>query len=317
MSLIRTTILATIALAVASALAMSTAFASQQAKAPDALDTAMYVDSINAWRAQAETGLKRDNGWLTLAGRYVMKQGESTIGTAAGSDILLPAGVGPERLGTILVEPNKVTLKLRDGIAMKKGDKEFTGERVMGTDTSTRDWVSLGRMAFHVIQRDDRFVLRLADNESDVRKSFAGRTWFDVKPTMKVAGKFVPYKTGKKIQIINVLDEASDEPSPGYVEFKLAGKTYKLDAVAEAKDKELFIILKDATATKETYGAGRFLAVEWPEAVRAKGGPVTIDFNKVYNPPCAFSAYTTCPLPPKQNILNTRLEAGEKYRSKG
>lgn len=286
-------------------------------KQPDAVDTALYIDTIQSWRQQVDTGLRRDNGWLTLAGRYVMKPGVSTIGTAAGSDILLPPGVGPERLGTILVEPNKVTLKLADGMTMKQGDKQFSGERVMGTDPSNRDWVSQGRMAFHIISRGDKYVLRLADNESEVRKSFAGREWFDVKPEMKVAGKFVPYKSGKKIQIINVLDEASDEPSPGYVEFKLGGKTYKLDAVAEAKDKDLFIILKDQTAGKDTYGAGRFLVVEWPQAVRAKGGPVTIDFNKVYNPPCAFSAFTTCPLPPPQNILKTRLEAGEKYRVKG
>jgi uncharacterized protein len=293
----------------------SAAAMSAPKKAADPIDQALYVDTVESWRQQVDTGLRRDNGWLTLAGRYVMKQGENTIGTAPGSDILLPAGVGPDRLGVVVVEPMRVTLRLAEGVQMKKGDQTFAGERVMGTDPGNRDWVSLGRMAFHVIQRDDRFVLRLADNESDVRKKFAGRIWFAVDPAMKVQGRYVPYPKGKKIQIINVLDEASDEPSPGYVEFTIKGKRMRLDAVGEEKDKDLFIIMKDATAGKETYGAGRFLAVEWPQSVRAKGGPVTIDFNKVYNPPCAFSAFTTCPLPPKQNILKTRLQAGERYRA--
>jgi uncharacterized protein len=281
----------------------------------DDIAVALYVDDIKSWRERADQGLRRDNGWLTLAGRYVMKPGDNTIGTGKGNDIVLPAGLAPEQLGVVSVEPNRVTLKLAPGITMQKGEQSFSGERVMGTDSTQRDWVSLGRMAFHVIQRDSRFVLRLADNESEVRKQFGGRTWFDVNPKMKVTGRYVPYAAGKKIQIINVLDEASDESSPGYVEFRLNGKLWRLDAVAEAKDKELFIILKDQTAGKETYGAGRFLVVDWPESVRAKGGPVTIDFNKVYNPPCAFSAFTTCPLPPKQNQLKLRLTAGERYRA--
>ena len=275
-----------------------------------------YVKSVQEWRAKVEQSLKRDNGWLTLAGRYVMKPGENSIGTAKGSDILLPPGVGPASLGKVIVDGKMIVLKLNDGIVMKAKEGEFKGERVLTTESSNRDWVSLGRMAFHVIERNGKYVLRLADNENEVRKNFAGRVWYDVGDAYKVTGKFVPYAPGKTIQIIDIIDEVHDTPAPGYVEFKLNGQTLRLDATAEPDDKELFIILKDQTAGKGTYNAGRFLVVEWPEAVRKKGGPVTIDFNKTYNPPCAFSEYTTCPLPPKQNQLKVKLEAGEKYLPK-
>jgi uncharacterized protein (DUF1684 family) len=275
-----------------------------------------YADSVSQWRTKVEASLKRDNGWLTLAGRYVMKSGENTIGSAKNNDIVLPEGVGPQRLGSMIIDEKMVLLKLADGITMKAQEGEFKGERVMVTSGESRDWVALGKMAFHVIERRGTYVLRLADNGSLNRKNFPGRVWYGVNEGYRLEGKFVPFESGKTIQIVDVIDELHDMASPGYVEFKLNGKTMKLDAVADPGDNELFIIMKDETAGKGTYNAGRFLVVEWPEAVRDKGGPVTVDFNKAYNPPCAFSDFTTCPLPPEQNILKARVEAGEKYQPK-
>lgn len=295
-----------------SALTLSTFLLAPLAAQADAA----YVKSIQDWRANVETGLKRDNGWLTLAGRYVMKPGVNTIGAAPGNDILLPKGVGPDKLGQVIVDGKMVVLKLVDGITMKGKEGDFKGERVMLTDSSNRDWVTLGRMAFHVIERKGTYVLRLADNESEVRKQFAGRFWYDVNESYKVQAKYVPYPPGKTITIVDIIDELHESPSPGYVEFQLNGQTLRLDAVANPTDKELFIIMKDQTAGKGTYNSGRFIYVEWPESVRKDGGMVTVDFNKAYNPPCAFSEFTTCPLPPKQNQLKLRIEAGEKYAPK-
>ena len=266
-----------------------------------------YVKSVEDWRARADQGLRRDNGWLTLAGRYIMKQGDNTFGTAKDNDIVFPPGLGPERMGTITVEPGKVMLKLAPGVTMEKDGMPFT-ERVMGTAVDKRDWVKSGRTNFHVIERNGRYVLRLADNESDVRKGFGGRVWYDVSEQYRVKAKYVPYNPQRKIAIVNVLDEVSDEPSPGYVEFTLKGKKHRLDAVGE--DDGLFIILKDDTAGKTTYGSGRFLYVEKKPQPNET---FLLDLNRIYNPPCAFSEFTTCPLPPKQNILKTRIEAGEKY----
>ena len=263
--------------------------------------------SLEAWRDRAEKGLRADNGWLTLAGRFVMKPGANTFGTGAANDLVFPKGLGPERIGTITVADGKATLRLAPGVTMAKDGVPFT-ERVLGTGVEKRDWVTMGRLAMHVIEREGRYILRLADNESEVRKGFQSRVWYDPDAAYRVKATYVPYPPGRTVTIINVLDEASDEPSPGYVEFSLGGATQRLDAVGD--DEGLFFVLRDATAGDTTYRPGRFLYVQKkPEP----GKPFELDLNRVYNPPCAFSEYTTCPLPPKQNILKVRVEAGEKY----
>jgi len=266
-----------------------------------------YVKSVEDWRSKAETGLRRDNGWLTLAGRFVMKPGVSTFGTGEKNDIVFPKGLGPERMGTINIEPGKVFVKLERGLTMTQEGATFT-EKVMGTDTDKRDWVAMGRAAFHVIERNGRYILRLADNQSEVRKKFGGRVWYDVKERYLVPATFVAYNPQRKISIVNVLDEIDDEPAPGYIEFQLKGKTFKLDAVGD--DEGLFIIFRDDTAGATTYGSGRFLYVEQKPG---PDGKFMLDLNRAYNPPCAFSEFTTCPLPPKQNILKVKIRAGEKY----
>ncbi|HUL94903.1 MAG TPA: DUF1684 domain-containing protein [Usitatibacter sp.] len=266
-----------------------------------------YVKSVEDWRARADQGLRRDNGWLTLAGRYVMKPGVNTFGTGADNDIVFPPGLGPSRMGTVTVEPGRVFVKLEPGLTMEKEGIPMT-DKVMGTSLENRDWVSMGRAAFHVIERDGKYILRLADNESEVRKRFGGRVWYDVNEKFLVPAKFVAYPPGRKIPIVNVLDEVSDEPVAGYVEFTLGGKPYRLDALDD--DDGLFIIMKDATSGATTYGSGRFLAVE----KKPKDGETfKLDLNRAYNPPCAFSEFTTCPLPPKQNVLKVKIEAGERY----
>jgi uncharacterized protein (DUF1684 family) len=269
---------------------------------------AAYVKAVKDWRARADTSLRRDDGWLTLAGRYVLKPGENTFGTGSTNDIVFPKGLGPAGMGSVFVEPGKgVRVKLVEGYKMKAEDGEFS-ERVMGTATDRRDWVRNGRTAFHIIERNGRYVLRLADNENDVRKNFGGRVWYEVDDNYRIPATYVAYDKPRTIPIVNVLDEVSDEVAPGYVEFLVNGRPYRLDAVGD--DDGLFFVFKDKTAGETTYGPGRFLYVE---AKPKSGERFMLDLNKAYNPPCAFSEFTTCPLPPKQNILPVRVEAGEKY----
>jgi len=265
-----------------------------------------YVKQVKDWRAKADEGLRRDNGWLTLAGRYPLKPGENTFGTAKTNDVVFPPGLGPNGMGSVWVEPGKVKVKLVEGFRMKAWDGEFS-EREMQIGQKP-EWVSAGRAAFQIIERNGRYILRLADNQSEVRKTFGGRVWYDVDDNYRVDAKYVPYDTPKKIQIVNVLDEVSDELVEGYVQFEVFGRPYRFDASDD--EGGLFIIFKDRTAGETTYGSGRFLFI----AEKPKPNTVfKLDLNRAYNPPCAFSEYTTCPLPPKQNILNTRIEAGEKY----
>lgn len=273
-----------------------------------------YAAEIQKWRETREKNLRADNGWLTLAGRFPLKPGVNTFGTGKGNDVVFPAelaGTGPGRLGKLLVdaEGKKVVLRLVEGVSMTSEGKPFTGERVMGAVVGKRDWVSLGRISMHLIERDGRFVLRLADNESLVRKNFPGCLWYAPDEKFKVEAKFVAYPEGKTLPIVNVIDEISKEPCPGYIEFQIGGKSFKLDAIAEGES--LFFVFKDETAGDTTYPPSRFLTIE----KRPKEGvPFTLDFNKAYNPPCSFSEFTICPLPPKQNVLKVRIDAGEKYR---
>jgi hypothetical protein len=280
-------------------------------------DQAAYVDSVQQWRDRAEQGLRRDLGWLTLAGRFQMRPGNNTFGTGKDNDIVFPPelkGAGPERLGTIIVDPSgkKVTLKLADGVSMTSDGKAFSGTRALSAATDKRDWVSLGRIAMHVIEREGRYILRLADNESLVRKNFPGRIWYAVDEQFRVDAKFVAYPPGRKIPIVNVIDEVSDEPCPGYVEFRLNGVMHKMDVVGDGDG--MFFVMRDGTAGDTTYRPSRFLYVEKKPKPNET---FKLDFNRAYNPPCAFSEFTTCPLPPEQNILKARIEAGEKYRKPG
>lgn len=276
-----------------------------------------YVDEISAWRAKADTSLRRDTGWLTLAGRWELKPGVNKIGAAKDNDIVFPEGVAPDYFGEVHVAGTQATLKLNAGYTMRteqQGGEEFS-ERMMESDAAKMKWLHRDRLALTTFKHPaGKMILRIADQENVVRKNFQGRMWFDVATAMNVPATFVAYPAGKKQKIVNVLGEITDEDVAGRLEFLVNGRKVSFDALGEPKDKELFIIFNDQTASsdgKGSYPAGRFLVVNRP----AKGSnKTTVDFNRAYNPPCAFSAYTSCPLPPEQNQLKVKISAGEKYR---
>ena len=273
-----------------------------------------YAEEIKKWRAEREEKLRADNGWLTLAGRFILKDGANTFGTGKDNDVVFPPelkGTGPERLGTLVVDgkAKKVTLKPADGVTMMSGDKEFKGDRVF--DTTKRDWVGKDRFRMHVIEREGKYILRLADNQSELRKNFPGCVWYAADEKFRVEAKYVEYPEEKTLAIVNVIGEKSKQPCPGYAEFKLNGETHKLDGIREGDG--LFFVFRDATAGDTTYVQARFIDIE----KRPKANDTfALDFNKAYNPPCAFSEFTTCPTPPVQNVLKVRIEAGEKHDRK-
>jgi uncharacterized protein (DUF1684 family) len=169
------------------------------------------------------------------------------------------------------------------------------------------DVLSLGELRFFVIERGGKMAIRLRDLKSPARAAFTGVRWFPIKKEYRVVGRFVPHAGPKKLSVPNVLGTVEALESPGAVEFTLAGQKLRLEPVYEEPGaQELFYIFRDKTAAHETYGAGRFLYTDLP-----KNGQVVIDFNKAYTPPCAFTRFATCPLPPRQNHLPVRIEAGE------
>jgi uncharacterized protein (DUF1684 family) len=232
-----------------------------------------YQRSIEKFRADREATLKADDGWLTVVGLEWLKEGANRI----------------ERVGVITV----------------KSGKAWLGSQELLPDTSPKPTVvSVGRIKFHVIEREGKLGVRIKDNDSAARKHFTGLKWYPVDASWHVRAKFVKWPAPKTIVFDTAVGVKEPMQSPGYVAFQRDGKEYRLDPVEE--DGELFFVMRDATSGKTTYAASRFLY-----APLAKDGYVDLDFNKAENPPCVFTDYATCPLPPPQNRLTLAVTAGE------
>jgi uncharacterized protein (DUF1684 family) len=270
-------------------------------------DSPNYAADVEAWRVKREARLKADGGWLTVAGLFWLKEGPNRFGSGKDNDVVLPSSA-PERAGVFEFQAGKVKLRLEAAVPASIDGKLVTTADMRPDTSGSPDVLALGPLTMHVIERGGRFGIRLKDNDSPARKAFKGLEWFPVSEQYRVTARFVPYDPPRKITIPNVLGDASEMPSPGYAAFTLGGKELRLDPVLEdAASDELFFIFRDETSGRGTYGGGRFLYTEKP-----KDGSVVLDFNKAYSPPCAFTRYATCPLPPKQNRLGVRIEAGEK-----
>ncbi len=267
-----------------------------------------YRAEVLKWRETREANLRKEGGWLSVTGLFWLKEGRNSFGSAPDNDIVLPEGPSPARAGAFDLRGPKVRVVLLPGVAATV-DGEVAGDRELRPDTTgTPDVLALGRLRMHVLRRGERFGIRLKDPESAARRNFTGLAWFDVQETARVRARFVPYEKPKMIRVPNILGQSSDMPSPGYCSFPWGGKEIRLEGVLEEPDAtELFFIFRDSTSGKETYPAGRFLYSALP-----KEGEVTLDFNKAYNPPCAFTAFATCPLPPPQNWMPVAMAAGEK-----
>lgn len=263
-----------------------------------------YKSEIAQWQEQREAALKSDDGWLTVAGLFWLKEGRNTVGAAPGSDIVLPQGSAPDEVGVFDFRNGNTTFQVAPGVKVTVNGKP-TASAALKPDTSGQpDVVGIRDLTMYVIQRGTRYGIRLKDKNSELRKKFTGLKFFTVDERYRVKARFVPYNPPKMISVPNILGDTTEEASPGYVEFTLDGHDFRLDPVGEGD--MLFFIFKDLTSGKETYPPGRFLYSELP-----KNGEVILDFNKAVNPPCAFTPYATCPLPPKQNYLPVRIKAGE------
>ena len=273
-----------------------------------------YRAQIQKWRGDREVRLKADGGWLTLAGLFWLKDGPNRFGTDPAGDIVLPEGSAPAKAGVFELREGRVTLSLQPGVSGRVAATPVSGALAMRPDTSgSPDVLEMGTLSLTVIERGGRLGIRLKDKNSPVRKSFTGLKWFDVAEAYRVEARWVSYPQPKPVKVPNILGQTESMPSPGYADFTLNGKPIRLDGVLEDPHAEqLFFILRDQTSGKETYGAGRFLYADLP-----KSGKVVLDFNKAYNPPCAFTPYATCPLPPPQNWMPVRVEAGELAYGKG
>ncbi len=254
---------------------------------------ASYERQISAWRADREARLKADDGWLTVVGLHWLKEGPNRAGGNENWEVPLPKSL-PANVGTFTLTKGKVHFKPAAGIALKEADLR-----------PDMDILALGRVKFYVIQRENKFGVRVKDNDSETRKQFRGLTWYAPDPSWKVRAKWVKWDKPHTVTFETEVGVKEQEQSEGYAVFTRNGKEYRLEPVTE--DDELFFVMRDLTAGKTTYAASRFLY-----SARPKDGFVDLDFNKAENPPCVFTNYATCPLPPPQNRLTLAIEAGEK-----
>jgi hypothetical protein len=267
-----------------------------------------YTKAVDAWHAQRVARLAAEDGWLSLIGRDWLKQGENTLGSAPGSTVLLPDWAAPAKAGVFILEGTTVRFRPIPGSTMLLNGKPAS-EAVLKSDAEGKpDLLQAGRVRFYVIQRGSKVGIRIKDPEAPGRKAFHGVARYPVDPAWRVEADFVAYATPQTRSIPTVLGTTEPMTAPGLLKFKVGGRELTLEPMLEDPEHpELFLIFKDATSAHGTYPAGRFLYADLP-----KDGKVILDFNRAVNPPCAFTIFATCPLPPKQNELTIAIPAGEK-----
>jgi len=272
-----------------------------------------HFRDVEAWRARRLARLTAPDGWLSLTGLHWLDPGRSTLGGADDNAIVL-AGA-PAHLGTIeLGNDGMVVLDLAGGSGARIDGEERSHAELRDDHDGEPTRVSFGSANFIVIDRGGRKALRVRDSEAATRTRFAGIDVFPVDPAWRIVAEWQPFTPERALETMNVVGQLERYPAPGRAVFERGGRLHELLPVIEAPgDEELFLIFADGTSGKETYGAARFLYTEPP-----RDGHVVIDFNKAYNPPCAFTPFATCALAPPENRLDLRVTAGEmKYRSHG
>jgi uncharacterized protein (DUF1684 family) len=263
-----------------------------------------YRQSINEWRAERNESIRRENNWLALAGLYWLKLGKNLIGSDPKSDVVLPERL-PASLGYLDYNGNSVTLHAAQKISVN--DIE-TDSCILQTDNSEPpSYVKLEDVQFVIIQRGNKFGVRIWDNQREEMRSYPARVWYDIDEKFHVAAAYTPYPAPRQTQFPDVAGELTELPVDGYLSFELNGKPQQLDVNRE-KDGGFFIRFSDLTSKDETYPTGRYLLSETDS-----DGGIVLDFNKAYNPPCSFTHFATCIFAPEQNHLDFRVTAGEKY----
>jgi len=273
-------------------------------------------DAWHAWRRHRAEDIGGPKGWASLAGLHWLQPGRHSIGADARSDIRLPAQAAPDAVGTLTFAAG--------GVAFEPGPKG--GSRVGGhpipagtamdlapDNPGPATFVESGRLTWWILARGDRRAVRVRDPDGPGRRGFHGIRVFPYDPALRVEARFVPFPSPETIPIQDVTGNVAMETAPGVLLFEVGGVAARLTPVEDREAKDWFINFRDGTSGRGTYPGGRFLHV--PRA--GADGRVTLDFNFAYNPPCAFTPFATCPVPPRINWLAVPLRAGERFDGHG
>ncbi len=267
-----------------------------------------FVKSNAEWREWRLERLTSETGWLTLIGLHWLVEGDNALGSEPGSRLPLPAEKALSRTALLRNEGGIVTLLPEAGSGLSADGKPVTTPLPLATDAAEKPTLlELGSLNFFLVERGERVGLRLRDREAKLRREFVGLDYFPPDPALRVEARFTANPPGTTMAVATVLGTTEQMPSPGKLTFTLSGEERTIVALDDTGDGRLYLIFGDATNGHETYGAGRFLYADPPA-----NGVAIVDFNRAYNPPCAFTPWSTCQLPPKENRLALRIEAGEK-----
>lgn len=275
-------------------------------------EAARSVDDVAPWRAEAldwrerrSARLREPYGWLSLVGLDFVDDGRWVVGASEGADITVPAG--PDEWGTLIVEDTRARFEPVSGAVVVDGRAGVPGSLVQpGRDEPV--WVQAEDVRFQIIERNGRLAVRTRWPRAETRTEFKGLDYFPFDPDWRVEARFERHPPGTTMPVGSVLGDVTQEPNPGTAVFEVDGREFRLEAVADEDDDELFFVFADRTTGRETYGAGRMLYAPMP----GDDDRTVLDFNRAYNPPCTFTEYSTCPLPVPENRLDIRITAGEK-----
>ena len=261
------------------------------------------------WREARDKSMRSPTSWLTIAGLYWLDEGENTFGTDKTNKLVLPPDSAPSFCGKFILGEGKVKVIAAEGTGIKIKNEEIEEKILTSDDQGNPDVLELNDLRMWVIKRGERCGIRMRDFNVQAYKEYKGLDFFPPSEKFRIKGNFVPYDKEKTIEITTVAGTKAEMISPGSVLFALDGKEYRLEAFKENEENtKLFIVFKDLTNGEETFAKGRFLTVDV-----LKNGKVDLNFNRAVNPPCNYTPYATCPVPPhKANWLNVRIEAGEK-----
>jgi uncharacterized protein (DUF1684 family) len=266
-----------------------------------------YHNSINKWRQEMDTNLRRENGWLALAGLFWLRKGTNLIGSDPTADIILPERA-PKRLGTFEFDGNNVMLNVESDTHVEVNGVATNNALLDADQEDVPSFITFNDMRMVVVRRSKGVGIRVWDNTRKQRRTFPPRDWYPVKDEYRIPATYTRYKQMKIVKMPDILGAVQDEEIHGYVTFQLNGKQHQL-IVTELPDHRLFIQFMDQTNGNPTYPSGRYY---YSDAYQV-GKPFFLDFNKAYNLPCAFTDYATCTFPPQENHLKVRVEAGEIY----
>jgi uncharacterized protein len=284
-------------------------------KTPDQKDQKTWASELETWRARRAANLQAPEGWLSLIGLEWLQEGDNSFGGDSGNRIQIAAKTWAH-IGVVRLEKDALRLLAPAGGFPKDFmvDGLPAQETALAADDAEKpSKLTIGTITVIVINRDGRFALRIKDPQAPTRTGFHGLRWYPANDSYRIRARWIPYNPPKVLDIPTVLGTTTHLPAPGAAEFTIDGQTVRLEPVLEdPKATELFFILRDATSKTSTYGAGRFLYTDLPDHGVAQPGELLLDFNRLINPPCAFTPYATCPLPPPQNRLTVAIPAGEQ-----